>query len=173
MTIDALEPFRCGAYERPSGDPQPLEYLSNADDRASGGFDVTLEVFIESAEMKKRGLAPHRLSKGNFRDMYWTFAQMLTHHTSNGCNMMPGDLIASGTISGKGPTERGCMLELTWQGNGPDGKALPRKAIELPSGETRTFLADGDTVIMRGSCERDGFRRIGFGECRGTIAAAK
>ena len=124
--------------------------------------------------MRTRGLSPLLLSKSNaFKDMYWTFAQMLTHHASNGCNLQPGDLLASGTVSGLGAAERGCLLELTWQGNGPDGKPLPRKPIQLPTGETRTFLADGDEVIFKGYCERDGFRRIGFGECRGRILAAK
>jgi fumarylacetoacetase len=101
--------------------------------------------------------------------MYWTFGQMLTHHTSNGCNMIPGDLIASGTVSGPTPESRGCMLELTWQGHGPDGKPLPRKPIALPSGETRTFLQDGDELIMRGFCQKPGHTRIGFGECSGLI----
>jgi fumarylacetoacetase len=97
---------------------------------------------------------------------------MLTHHASNGCNMQPGDLLASGTVSGRGPTERGCLLEHTWQGTSPDGKPLPRKPIQLPTGETRIFLQDGDEVIMKGYCEREGFRRIGFGECRGKILPA-
>jgi fumarylacetoacetase len=113
------------------------------------------------------------LSKSSaFKDMYWTIAQLLTHHTSNGCNLQSGDLLASGTVSGLGPTERGCLLELTWQGAGPDGKPLPRKPVSLPSGETRTFLADGDEVIIKGYCEREGHRRIGFGECRGRITPA-
>ncbi len=174
VTLEALEPFRCPAYKRPPGDPRPLPYLYSETDQARGGFDITLEVYLQSEQMRTRGLAPVLLSKSNgFKDMYWTLAQMLTHHASNGCNMQPGDLLASGTVSGLGPTERGCLLELTWQGNGPDGKPLPRKPIQLPSGETRTFLADGDEVIMKGYCEREGFRRIGFGECRGRIVAAK
>jgi fumarylacetoacetase len=119
-------------------------------------------------------MSPVRISKSNaFKEMYWTIAQMLTHHASNGCNLQPGDLMASGTVSGLGPGERGCLLESTWQGSGPDGKPRPRKAIELPSGETRTFLADGDEVIFKGYCEREGFRKIGFGECRGRVMAAK
>jgi fumarylacetoacetase len=105
--------------------------------------------------------------------MYWTLAQMLAHHTSNGCNMQPGDLFASGTISGSEPGTRGCLLESTWQGWGPDGKAMPRKPITLPSGETRTFLADGDEVTIRGWCEREGYRTIGFGECVGRIEGAE
>jgi fumarylacetoacetase len=104
--------------------------------------------------------------------MYWTIDQMLVHHASNGCNMQAGDLLGSGTISGPSAEARGCLLEMTWQGNGPDGKPLPRKPIDLPSGETRTFLADGDEVIMKAYCEREGYRRIGFGECRGRIVPA-
>jgi fumarylacetoacetase len=123
--------------------------------------------------MRDRGLSPVRLSKGNFRHMYWTVAQMVAHHASNGCNLQPGDLLASGTISGPEPGSRGCLLELTWDGIDPaTGKPRPRKPIQLPTGETRTFLADGDEVIMKAYCEREGFRRIGFGECRGTIVGA-
>lgn len=173
VTLDALEPFRCPAYKRPDGDPKPLPYLFDESDQSRGGFDITLEVHLQSAEMQKRSLSPILLSKSNaFRDMYWTPAQMLAHHASNGCNMQTGDLFASGTVSGTGATERGCLLELTWQGNGPDGKPLPRKPLQLPSGETRVFLADGDEVIFKGYCERDGARRIGFGECRGRISSA-
>ncbi len=170
VTLEALEPFRCPAYTRPEGDPRPLEYLRDEQDQARGGFDITLEVWLRSAEMERRGMSAVRLSKSNgFKEMYWTIAQMVAHHTSNGCNLQPGDLLASGTVSGPGPTERGCLLELTWQGRGPDGKPLPRKPIELPSGEKRLFLEDGDEVIFKGSCEREGFRRIGFGECRGRV----
>lgn len=171
VTLEALEPFRCAAYSRPAGDPQPLEYLRSQRDQARGGFDLTLEVWLRSAEMSKRGLSPVLLSKSRaFKDMYWTFAQLLTHHTSNGCNLEAGDLLASGTVSGREPSERGCLLERTWQGRGPDAKPLPRQPIELPSGEKRTFLQDGDEVVMRGYAERNGFARVGFGECRGTIA---
>jgi fumarylacetoacetase len=167
VTLEALAPFRCPAYARPEGDPRPLPYLSDEQDQAWGGFDITLEVYLQSAEMAKRGMAPKLLSSGRgFKDMYWTFAQMITHHTSNGCNFQSGDLIASGTVSGPTPDSRGCLLELTW-----DGPGKPRKPIELPSGEKRTFLADGDAVIFKGYCEREGFRRIGFGECKGTIVA--
>jgi fumarylacetoacetase len=165
VTAEALAPFRCPAYARPEGDPKPLDYLADESDQAHGGFDITLEVYLQTADMLARGLAPHRLSSGRgFRDMYWTFAQMIAHHTSNGCNFQPGDLIASGTVSGPTADSRGCLLELTW-----DGTGKPRKPIELPTGEKRTFLADGDTIIMKAFCEREGFRRIGFGECRGTI----
>ena len=173
VSLEALEPFRCPAYKRPKGDPRPLPYLFDESNQSRGGLDITLEVYLQSEQMRTKGLSPMLLSKSNaFKDMYWTLAQMLTHHTSNGCNMQPGDLLASGTVSGLGPAERGCLLELTWQGNGPDGKPMPRKPVQLPSGETRTFLGDGDEVILKGYCEREGFRRIGFGECRGRISAA-
>jgi fumarylacetoacetase len=168
VTLEALAPFRCPAYRRPDGDPRPLPYLFDESDQAWGGFDITLEAYIQSADMAKRGMAPLRLSSGRgFKDMYWTFAQMIAHHTSNGCNFQSGDLIASGTVSGPTPDSRGCLLELTW-----DGQGKPRRPIELPTGEKRTFLADGDTVIFKGYCERDGFRRIGFGECRGTVVGS-
>jgi fumarylacetoacetase len=114
--------------------------------------------------MRAAGTPPMRLSRARFADLYWTLGQMVAHHTSNGCNLQPGDLIASGTISGATKDSRGCMLELTWRGTEP---------IELPGGETRSFLEDGDEVIMRGACERPGARRIGFGECRGEVLPAR
>ncbi len=172
VTLEALEPFRTTGFNRGPGDPAPLPYLSDEHDRAAGGFDITLEVFLQSAEMLKRGLSPVRLSRGSFKDMFWSFSQMIAHHTSNGCNLQPGDLLGSGTVSGPTPESRGCLLELTWDGMGADGKPKPRRPIELPSGEKRVFLSDGDTVIFKAFCEREGFRRIGFGECRGTILPA-
>ncbi|MBM4107998.1 MAG: fumarylacetoacetase [Phycisphaerae bacterium] len=173
VTLEALAPFRCPAPARPKGDPCPLAYLVDEGDQAAGGFDITLEVLIRTEKMAAQGLDALRLSRGSFRHMYWTVAQLLTHHASGGCNLQPGDLLASGTVSGPEPESRGCLLELTWQGHGPDGKPRPRKPIDLPTGETRTFLADGDEVIMRGHCVRDGFRRIGFGECRGKVEPAR
>jgi fumarylacetoacetase len=161
VTMEALAPFRVPACQRPDGDPNPLPYLSSAEDRERGGFDLTLEVHIASRQMRESGMPPTRLSQGNLRNLYWTLAQLLTHHASNGCNLRPGDLLASGTVSGPLPEERGCLLELTQRGAEP---------IRLPTGEVRKFLEDGDEVILRGHCERDGFTRIGFGECRGTIA---
>jgi len=172
VTLEALEPFRCPAEPRPASDPRPLPYLFDENDQRTGGYDITLEVYLQSADMLKRGLSPIRLSRGSFKNLYWTLAQLVTHHTSNGCNLQPGDLLGSGTVSGPTPESRGCLLELTWDGIGPDGKPKPRKPIELPSGEKRIFLADGDTVIFKAFCEREGFRRIGFGECRGTILPA-
>jgi fumarylacetoacetase len=153
VTFDALEPFRCAPYERPAGDPAPLEYLSSPNDR---GIALMLEVWFRTSKMTE----PVRLSRARFDQMYWTLAQMLTHHASNGCNMRAGDLIASGTVSGPGKDERGSLLELTWRGTEP---------LLLPTGESRKFLEDGDEVILRGYAEREGFRRIGLGECRGKL----
>jgi len=153
VTLDALEPYRV-PITRPPGDPEPLPYL-----RGGTGFDITLEVWLKTAKMKE----PIRLSRGSFRDMYWTIAQLVTHHASNGCNLRPGDLLASGTVSGETKESRGCLLELTSRGSEP---------ISLPTGETRRFLEDGDEVIIRGWCEREGLPRIGFGECRGTVREA-
>jgi fumarylacetoacetase len=162
VTREALEPFRTPLAPRAEGDPAPLPYLDDENDRAAGGFDITLEVWLASAAMRDQGIAPVRVSRGNFRDMYWTFAQMIAHHTSNGCDLRPGDLLASGTVSGIDKESRGCLLEMTWRGTEP---------IQLPTGEARKFLEDGDEVIMRGYCEREGATRIGFGECRGVIVA--
>jgi fumarylacetoacetase len=163
VTFEALEPYRVPAFERSVGDPSPLLYLDSPDNRRRGGVDVKVEVLLTSARMRSEGLPPHRLSRGSMADLYWTPAQMFAHHTSNGCNLQPGDLFASGTISGPGKDARGCLLELTWRGTEP---------VTLPTGETRKFLEDGDEVIMRGFCERPGTGRIGFGECRGVIVAA-
>jgi fumarylacetoacetase len=160
VTMDALAPFRASAFTRPENDPQPLPYLFSASDQRDGGLDITLEVFLRTAKMRKEGLPPAYISRGNFRDMYWTIAQMVTHHASNGCNLRPGDLLASGTVSGNSKDARGCLLELTSRGANP---------LILPDGEERRFLEDGDEVILRGYCEREGFARIGFGECAGTI----
>jgi fumarylacetoacetase len=163
VTLDALIPFRTAAFERPPGDPQPLPYLDSPDNRSRGGIDVVLEVYLSSRSMRERGTAPFRVSTSRFSEMYWTLAQTVAHHTSNGCNLRPGDLIGSGTVSGEAKDSRGCLLELTWRGTEP---------VQLPSGETRRFLEDGDEVVFRGYCERDGFRRIGFGECRGMVVAS-
>ena len=161
VTTEALAPFRCAAYARPEGDPRPLPYLLSNEDQRRGGVNLTLEVFLSSRKMREANRAPMRISRGNFRDMYWTVAQMIAHHTSNGCNLHPGDLLASGTVSGPEPEARGCLLELTRGG---------AESITLPSGEQRKFLEDGDEVIIRGYCEREGARRIGFGECKGMVA---
>ncbi|MEJ7847332.1 MAG: fumarylacetoacetase [Pyrinomonadaceae bacterium] len=163
VTMEALAPFRTPAFERDEGDPQPLDYLNDPANQKFGGINIKLEVFIKTQKMRDENIEPFMLSRSNMKDLYWTIGQMLTHHASNGCNLQTGDLIATGTISGKEKSERGSMLELSWRGTEP---------IDLPSGETRRFLEDGDEVIMKGYCEREGFRRIGFGECRGRIVPA-
>ena len=160
VTMEALAPFRVPAFVRAEGDPAPLPYLTDEADQAGGGIDVKLEVLLSSARMRSEGIAPQRISHSTLADLYWTPAQLLAHHTSNGCNLQPGDLLGSGTVSGDAKDARGCLLELTWRGADP---------IQLPSGESRRFLEDGDEVIMRGTCEREGFVHIGFGECRGII----
>jgi fumarylacetoacetase len=164
VTLEALAPFRVPAFVRPDGDPQPLPYLSHDEDRAHGGIDLRLEVLLSSRRMRERGQPPVSLSRSRLADLYWTLAQMVAHHSSNGCNLRPGDLVASGTVSGRERDSRGCLLELTWRGAEP---------LSLPSGEERRFLEDGDEVILRGHCLREGFARIGFGECRGVIAPAR
>ena len=163
VTLDALEPYRAPARVRPSDDPTPLPYLSSAENTARGGFDIRLEVWLQSARMRSERRDPVRLSHVSFTEMYWTLAQLATHHASNGCNLRPGDLLASGTVSGPSKESRGCLLELAWRGTEP---------ISLPTGEQRRFLEDGDEVILRGYCEREGFARIGFGACRGTVTSA-
>jgi fumarylacetoacetase len=163
VTMEALAPFRVPGPDRPAGDPAPLPYLDDPGDRARGGIAITLEVRLESGRMREQGITPVLLSRSDFRQMYWTLGQLVTHHTSGGCNLQPGDLLGSGTISGPGKAERGCLLELSWRGKEP---------LTLPSGESRTFLEDGDEVVLSGFCERPGAARIGLGECRGTILPA-
>ncbi len=163
VTMEALAPFRVPAFEREKGDPQPLDYLNGEQNQKSGGFDVNLEVYIQTEKMRDEKAEPFLLSRSNMKDLYWTIGQMLTHHASNGCDLQTGDLMATGTISGEGKDARGCLLELTWRGTEP---------IKLPNGEQRRFLENGDEIIMKGFCEKEGFRRIGFGECRGTIVSA-
>jgi fumarylacetoacetase len=163
VTMEALAPFRTSAFARPAGDPAPLPYLFDADDQQYGGLDLKLEVSLQSAKMREAGIATAVLSRSNFRDLYWTMAQMLTHHTSNGCNLRSGDLLASGTVSGPANDSRGCLLEITSRGQNP---------IALPNGEQREFLEDGDEVILRGFCDGNGFRRIGLGQCKGRILPA-
>lgn len=163
VTMEALAPFRVPAFERDPDDPQPLRYLSSEENKKLGGIDVNLEVYIQTEKMRAENIEPFLLSRSNMKDLYWTIGQMLTHHASNGCNLQTGDLMATGTVSGKEKDARGCLLELTWRGKEP---------VQLPNGEERRFLEDGDEIIMKGFCEREGFRKIGFGECRGRIVPA-
>jgi len=153
ITMEALEPFRRAPEPRPEGDPEPLPHLRTG---SADAYGITLEVWLRSASMP----GPMRISHTNFAGMYWTLSQMVAHHASNGCNLRAGDLIGSGTVSGPLKENRGCLLEVTWRGSEP---------VELPTGETRRFLEDGDEVILRGWCEAPGYRRIGLGECRGTV----
>ncbi|MBD2120605.1 fumarylacetoacetase [Trichocoleus sp. FACHB-262] len=160
VTLEALAPFRSPAFQRAEGDPEPLPYLASERDRQQGGIAITVEVSLCSAQMREAGIEPVRLSQGSFQQMYWTLAQMLTHHASNGCNLRPADLLASGTISGAEPGSQGCLLEITQRGSQP---------IELPTREKRSFLVDGDEIILRGYCEKSGYARIGFGTCQGRV----
>jgi fumarylacetoacetase len=160
VTMEALAPFRA-PFERPESDPQPLPYLDSAANRAQGAFAITLEVLLQTERMRNEGMAPVRLSQTNTtRAAYWTPAQLVTHHTISGCNLQPGDLFGSGTLSGPGSDEAGSLMELSVGG---------KNLVELPTGEKRSFLENGDTLIMRGWCEREGAVRIGLGEVRGTI----
>jgi fumarylacetoacetase len=152
VPLAALEPFRCAG---PPQDPAPLSYLRIAGDRA---FDIHLDVFLQTEAMG----SPHRITRSNFKYLYWNMCQQLAHHTAGGCNLRPGDLLASGTISGPSPDSLGSLLELTSSGKEP---------LRLPNGETRAFLQDGDMLILRGWCERGGLR-VGLGEARGTILPA-
>lgn len=156
----ALEPFRTSATPRPASDPEPLPYLYLERDQEVGTFDIKVEVLLLTRFMKINKLSSVPLSVASSRDLYWTAAQLVTHHTSNGCNLQPGDILATGTISGAEETSAGCLLELTRNG------AMP---LSLPTGETRRFLEDGDEVIFRASCESPGHPRIGLGECRGRL----
>lgn len=160
VTVDALAPFRAAPAPRAPSEPAPLPYLDGAANRARGALAITLEVWLASRRMREEGVPPVRLSRSSTLDLYWTAAQMLAHHTSNGCNLRPGDLLASGTVSGASRDALGCLLELTRRGAEP---------VALPTGETRAFLADGDEVTLRGWCERAGAARIGLGEARGII----
>jgi fumarylacetoacetase len=163
VTMEALAPFRA-KFERPAGDPQPLPYLDSPANSEAGALDITLEVWLQTAKMREAGEGAVRLTRGNTTQAaYWTAAQLVTHHTVNGCNLQPGDLLGSGTLSGPKPDEAGSLLELTLGGKQP---------LTLPNGERRTFLEDGDTLSLRGYCERAGAVRIGLGEVSGTVLAA-
>jgi fumarylacetoacetase len=162
VTMEALAPFRV-PFGRPPGDPAPLPYLDSPVNRDRGAIDIALEVWLQTSAMRKAGTPPQRLMQSNFRDSYWTAAQLVAHHTVNGCNLASGDLFGTGTQSGPAPGQGGSLLELSNGG---------RQPIQLVDGESRAFLEDGDTVILRGHCAQPGYRRIGFGDCSGTVIAA-
>ena len=163
VTMEALAPFR-RSFTRPSSDPAPLPYLDCADNRTHGAIDVDLEVLLQTPRMREAGTEPQCISRSNFAQAaYWTVAQLVAHHTVNGCSLRDGDLFGTGTLSGADPAAAGSLLELTVGGKQP---------ITLPGGKQRTFLDDGDTVVLRGRCQRNGYRDIGFGECRATVLPA-
>jgi fumarylacetoacetase len=162
VTLEALAPFRV-PWARPAEEPAPLAYLDDAGQRRAGAIDLQLEAWLDTAGMRAKGMPAQRLSHSSFRDSWWTIAQMLTHHSVNGCNLEPGDLLGSGTQSGPAPSAAGSLLELTAGG---------RQPLTLSDGETRTFLEDGDRVVLRGWCERPPYVRIGFGEAAATVLPA-
>jgi fumarylacetoacetase len=162
VTLEALAPFR-RPFHRPEGDPSPLPYLDSAANREQGAIDIQIEVWLQTQAMREAGHAGDCISRSTYADAYWTMAQLVAHHTVNGCSLQAGDLLGTGTLSGPAPEQGGSLLELSAGGKQP---------IVLSSGEQRSFLEDGDTVILKGFCERPGTRRIGFGECRGTVLPA-
>jgi fumarylacetoacetase len=162
VTLEALAPFRAPLV-RDAADGPLLPYLDGDSVRKTGALDIQLEVWLETARDRSMGRKPTRLSSTSFRHQYWTIAQMLAHHTDGGCGMRPGDLFGSGTVSGPSAREAGAMMELTRGGANP---------VTVGDGEARDFLADGDAVVMRGWCSKEGFKRIGLGECRGMVVAA-
>lgn len=162
VTADALRPFRTAAAPRESGDPAPLPYLHDADDQARGAFDIGLECWLTSAAMRAAGVPPMLVSRSNLQQLYWTPAQLVAHHGMNGCNLRPGDLLGSGTVSGPEPSMRACMLERTWRGTEP---------LQLPTGEVRRWIEDGDDVTLRARAAAPGRRSIGFGDCSGVVYA--
>lgn len=164
VTMDALAPFRVPAVARPAGEPQPLAYLDHPGNQATGGIDVQLAVLLETAQHRGRGLPGAQITRTSFRHQYWTVAQMLTQHTVGGCNLLSGDLLGTGTISGPTQAEAGAIVELSKGGTQPLTLA--------GTGEERRFLEDGDAVVLRGWCEAPGAARIGFGECRGKVLPA-
>ena len=163
VTLEALAPYRL-AWTRDAADPQPLAYLDSPALRDHAAFDIELEVLLQTEKMRADGTPPQRLSLSNFRHSYWTVSQLVTHHTVNGCNLNPGDLLGSGTQSGPAPEEAGSLLELTEGG---------KKSIALSNGEQRVFMEDGDTIIMRGWAQKEGVARVGFGEVVGTLLPAR
>ncbi|MCQ4314361.1 fumarylacetoacetase [Pseudomonas stutzeri] len=163
VTPEALEPFRCAQPARPEGDPQPLPYLYDEQDQQQGALDIELEVLLLTAAMRDKRQPAQRIALSSTKNMYWTVAQMVAHHSVNGCSLQPGDLFGSGTLSGSSADSLGSLLEITQGG---------KQALELPSGETRTFLEDGDEIILKARCRGEGRASIGFGECRGRVMPA-
>ena len=163
VTLDALAPYRCPAFARAAEDPKPLPHLTDERDQRAGGIEIEVELHLRTDAMRAKKQPAQRLSRGNFRDSYWTLAQIVAHQTSNGCNLQPGDLLGSGTISGREPDTYGSMMELTTAGKNP---------LELPGGERRAFLEDGDEVVLKGRCTRNGHAGIGFGEAAGRVLRA-
>jgi fumarylacetoacetase len=163
VTPEALEPFRCAQPARPEGDPQPLPYLNDEQDQQQGALDIELEVLLLTEAMRNKGQPAQRIAMSSTKNMYWTVAQMVAHHSVNGCSLQPGDLFGSGTLSGSSADSLGSLLEITQGGKQP---------LELPGGETRTFLEDGDEIVLKARCRRDGYASIGFGECRGRVMPA-
>jgi fumarylacetoacetase len=160
ITSEALAPFRVAQPPRPAGDPRPLPYLWDDADQQNGAFDIALEALLLTEGLRAKGLPPHRMSASNTTDLYWTLAQLVAHHTCGGCNLAAGDLFGTGTISGPTPEGYGSLMELSADG---------QRQITLASGETRTFLEDGDEVIFRSHCRKAGCTPIGFGECRSRV----
>jgi len=160
ITAEALAPFRIPQALRPAGDPAPLGYLWDETDQARGAFSISLEVHLSTREMRSAHFAPYLLTSGSASDMYWTVAQMIAHHCCGGCNLRPGDLLGTGTLSGPDPSSYGSLMEITLSGRDP---------IRLPTGETRAFLESGDQVVLNARARADGFRSIGFGSCAGTV----
>ena len=162
VTAEALIPFRCPSRKRVAGEPKPLPHLSSDQNGKLGGIDAVVEVWIQSVQMREESMSHYKLSSARLADLYWTIGQMIAHHSSNGCPMRPGDLLGTGTVSGKEISSAGCLLELTARGE---------NSIQLPSGETRSFLEDGDEIVLRGYLDgAGGYKRIGLGECRGIVA---
>ena len=166
VTLEALAPFRV-PLSRPVDDPPPLAYLDDPEVSGSGALNINLEASLQTRPMRVRGAKPERLALSNFRHAYWTIAQMITHHTVTGCNLRPGDLLGSGTMSGPAATEACSLLELT------AGGRQPIEVGSSKSSDQRTFLEDGDSVVLRGWCERVGCTRIGFGNATGTVLPAR
>ena len=161
VTAEAISPFRAPAYPRPPEDPQPLPHLWSAEDQAMGGLNIQMEAALRTSLMRKSGMAMQRITQSNTRELYWTFQQMVAHQAGNGTRLFAGDLVASGTVSGTDVGTRGCLLEATHRGRDP---------LVLSNGEKRTFLEDGDEVVLTARCEREGFIPIGFGECAGLVS---